>query len=1013
EITGTLPVEYGGTETTSLTDGGVLLGSGVGAITPMGVLNDGSIIIGDGVTDPTILAAFTSSTGALKHEYGGLEADVSAYSGLIKISGGATSSITDNSSNWDTAYTHSQDNTQAHSDYLINNGDDTTSGRITAAGFTTNIQNGFQFNPYDTGAGDTGEIRFLELAANGTSYIGFKSPDAITSSYIWTLPGAEGTPNNVLITDGSGNLSWSTVSGVGGMNSFTLAGDSGVNQTIDDADILTIAGGTNIATIGSATDTLTINLDSTLTGTTWNGNAIGVGYGGTGVATEGDLEDKIEAYIFDADGESISGIWTVADNINFRFGTDGDIVFAYDAVTDNRLEFTDGTNLLGALFDAGTVGNLFVSGGISTYDSTVADGYGEFTGLCLGNGTECITTWSGTQAITGSGSAGYATYWVDASTLGSEPQLATSRGGTGIDTASSSGVPFVIGGLWSTTGTASQGDILYYNGSAWTELSAGVSGQYLKTQGAAANPTWADVSTGVTDHGALTGLTGTDHHTQYALLAGRASGQTLIGGTGTTDDLILQTTSATGIAGANMYFKVGDNGATTAMTILNSGYVGIGTTAPDVKLYVDGDIKANATSWGYMYPEIRMSNSAGPAVNAGTSIDFSAYRMGGLSTITGRIGSFISDISSSYKGVLVFYTANGATADEKMRIDNAGSVGIGTTNPTSLFSVGATSQFQVDASGQVVAGSWLGTAIGAQYGGTGIATNGSTGVPTISGGTWSVDTNYLALAHGGTNASLTASNGGIVYSTASELAVLSANANSGLALVSGGAGAPTWFAPTQGSMLFAGANGALAQDNANFFWNNTSKYLGIGTTAPASQFEVYNGGASPIITLTGAHDTDYDPMIQFRTDATPTVKFSMGVDAADDSFKIYSGDGIGGTSEFSIDTDGTVSIANMELGVFDFADNAGAVSWVDMSVTSAATPAGTVESYTAQLDGNAMLTIYGESDAAGGTQNRGIGIGVTSPTALLHIAGGTTTQPPLKLTSGTNLTTAEAGAMEF
>ncbi|HAT75033.1 MAG TPA: hypothetical protein DCS28_03275, partial [Candidatus Moranbacteria bacterium] len=215
----------------------MLLGSGVGAITPMGVLNDGSIIIGDGVTDPTILAAFTSSTGALKHEYGGLEADVSAYSGLIKISGGATSSITDNSSNWDTAYTHSQDNTQAHSDYLINNGDDTTSGRITAAGFTTNIQNGFQFNPYDTGAGDTGEIRFLELAANGTSYIGFKSPDAITSSYIWTLPGAEGTPNNVLITDGSGNLSWSTVSGVGGMNSFTLAGDSGVNQTIDDADI--------------------------------------------------------------------------------------------------------------------------------------------------------------------------------------------------------------------------------------------------------------------------------------------------------------------------------------------------------------------------------------------------------------------------------------------------------------------------------------------------------------------------------------------------------------------------------------------------------------------------------------------------------------------------------------------------------------------------------------------------------------------------------------------------------
>jgi hypothetical protein len=44
-----------------------------------------------------------------------------------------------------------------------------------------------------------------------------------------------------------------------------------------------------------------------------------------------------------------------------------------------------------------------------------------------------------------------------------------------------------------------------------------------------------------------------------------------------------------------------------------------------------------------------------------------------------------------------------------------------------------------------------------------------------------------------------------------------------------------------------------------------------------------------------------------------------------------------------------------------------------------------------------------------------VGYGVTSPTALLHIAAGTATAStaPLKFTSGTNLTTAEAGAMEF
>ncbi len=36
-----------------------------------------------------------------------------------------------------------------------------------------------------------------------------------------------------------------------------------------------------------------------------------------------------------------------------------------------------------------------------------------------------------------------------------------------------------------------QGDVIYFNGSNWTALPFGVSGQFLKTQGAGANPVWA------------------------------------------------------------------------------------------------------------------------------------------------------------------------------------------------------------------------------------------------------------------------------------------------------------------------------------------------------------------------------------------------------------------------------------------------------------------------------------------------------------------------------------------
>ena len=94
-VKGVLDVDKGGTGLATLTDGGILLGSGTGDVTPMAVLADGSIVIGDGTTDPVPLAAFTSSTGQLKHENGGIETDISAIvkGGLLVGSGTGTMGI--------------------------------------------------------------------------------------------------------------------------------------------------------------------------------------------------------------------------------------------------------------------------------------------------------------------------------------------------------------------------------------------------------------------------------------------------------------------------------------------------------------------------------------------------------------------------------------------------------------------------------------------------------------------------------------------------------------------------------------------------------------------------------------------------------------------------------------------------------------------------------------------------------------------------------------------------------
>jgi hypothetical protein len=58
----TVAVDQGGTGATSLTDGGVLLGSGSGALTAMSVLADSEFIVGNGSTDPVAESGATLRT---------------------------------------------------------------------------------------------------------------------------------------------------------------------------------------------------------------------------------------------------------------------------------------------------------------------------------------------------------------------------------------------------------------------------------------------------------------------------------------------------------------------------------------------------------------------------------------------------------------------------------------------------------------------------------------------------------------------------------------------------------------------------------------------------------------------------------------------------------------------------------------------------------------------------------------------------------------------------------------
>lgn len=197
-------------------------------------------------------------------------------------------------------------------------------------GISTSLQHAFLVKPYNTGAGNTGQVEFWELAANGTNSINVKAPDAITSDRTVTWPDAAG---EISLLGQSIDLSGSEATGTLAAARFgTLTGD------------VTTAGGSYATTIAdNSVDGTDIALGSDAQGdvmyydgTNWA--RLGAGNTGEYLQTQGAGANPIWAAVSAAGDITAVGPFASGDAFVDGTASSGTDMLIWEGTTVNAFE---------------------------------------------------------------------------------------------------------------------------------------------------------------------------------------------------------------------------------------------------------------------------------------------------------------------------------------------------------------------------------------------------------------------------------------------------------------------------------------------------------------------------------------------------------------------------------------------------------------------------------------------------------------------------------------------------
>lgn len=440
--------------------------------------------------------------------------------------------------------------------------------------------------------------------------------------------------------------------------------------------------------------------------------------------------------------------------------------------------------------------------------------------------------------------------------------------------------------------------------------------------------------------------------------------------------------------GSNLSFVVEDQAnETTPFAIDSAGNVGIKTATPDGSLHIltgsAGSVTADSSA-----DDLVVENSAG----AGISIlapDASNSRLL-FGSPTDNLGGFLQwnydsslfRIGTSKTGGIV--TIESGDAVEAIRILADLNVGIGTPSPKGRLQVQG---------------------------------------PVITSGDFFISGNDINLGTGSASTTISGGDGiGIGTTTPGRLLSVAGNAYFDSTLISFGSSTQRLGTELQ-FMNVATTTIATSTVNAwsiatsltgiPIFTIDTSvnrARIGFGTTSPGTTFSVAGAGTDgahfDLTSINFASSSAPSLTLNYFAPATSTIpnnqKYAFSIATSTSNTKPIFSISTDGNSwatttvhqSFSIDNDaflynaitGSTTIDTLSLSSLNFDTNAGVLSLADLPVDNNASN-NTIESYSAQIDGNSVLTIFSQADGGGNVKNLSVGIGTTTPGRLLSVAG--------------------------